>query len=200
MAAGDLHRDLRGGIRAVIACGMNAAGVPQPVALGQHPDHLRPARVRLVGAVRRDVPLVRAQRSAGRLLALVFAPPRAQRRARSSSERSSFGNVGVPVLPAIQSIPLQVFASKTCSQARRDVPARWPYESPLRITSAASRASGSARRGEAETAHRRLERPRPRLRPAQPLTRCGLRTSVCPFAAAASAAIIPATPSALARA
>jgi len=33
-------------------------------------------------------------------------------------------NVGVPVLPAIQSISLQVLASNTCSHASRDVPAR----------------------------------------------------------------------------
>src|SRR5437667_5439315 len=56
--------------------------------------------------------------------AFVFAPPRAHSRQRSASERSSLGNVGVPVLPAIQSKSLHALASNTCSQARRDVPTR----------------------------------------------------------------------------
>src|SRR6266498_5205641 len=60
-------------------------------------------------------------------------------RASSSSERSSLGNVGVPVLPAIQSMSRHVLASNTCSHARRAVPARWLYERPLMMTSAASR-------------------------------------------------------------
>ena len=67
---------------------------------------------------------------------LIDAP--AQRRAISSSDLPSFGNVGVPVFPAIQSMSRQVFASNTCSQARRAVPARWLYESPLMMIAAAS--------------------------------------------------------------
>src|SRR6516162_11804581 len=55
-----------------------------------------------------------------------LAAPLPHSRHSSSSERSSFGKVGVPVLPAIQSMSLHVFASNTCSQASREVPARWP--------------------------------------------------------------------------
>src|SRR5207247_8701707 len=70
MAARYLHRDLRRGVRTVIAGGVNAAGFANPVALGENANHLRPARVVLVGAVRGDVPLVWAQRSACGLLGL----------------------------------------------------------------------------------------------------------------------------------
>src|SRR4029453_7032171 len=54
----------------------------------------------------------------------VFAPPRAQSFHRSASERASFGNVGVPVLPASQAMALPVLGSKTRGHARGAVPAR----------------------------------------------------------------------------
>src|SRR6185295_11891202 len=131
----------------------------------------------------------------------LLAPP-AQRRASSSSVRPSLGKVGVPVFPAIQSIARHVGASNTCSHACLAVPSRWLYESPLRMTSAASEAillgcaSASPHRITAGFNCAVFAGPTPR----SPSTRCGLRTSVWPLAAAASAAIMPATPSALDRA
>ena len=89
-----------------------------------------------------------------------LAPPAAHSRASSSSERSSLGNVGVPVLPAIQSICAHVRASNTCSHASRAVPARWLYDSPLRITSAASCGIAIRLRVARPSARRRIERRR----------------------------------------
>ena len=80
VAAGDLHRDFRGGIRAVVAGAMDAPDSGEPVALGEHADHLRPARIRGIGAIGGDVPLVGTQRTAGprtRAFALVASAGRA---------------------------------------------------------------------------------------------------------------------------
>src|SRR5256885_142549 len=68
----------------------------------------------------------------------VRAPAREHSFASSSSDTSSLGNVGVPVLPAIQSISRHVRGSKTCSHASRAVPPRWLYDNALRMSSAAS--------------------------------------------------------------
>ena len=131
MASGDLHRDLGGGIGPAIAGAVNAPGVGEPVALGQHADRLRPARIGGIGPVGGDVPLVRPKRSAARRARVVLGRTPARTAAhRSSSERSSLGNVGVPVLPAIQSICVHVRASNTCSHASRAVPARWLKRQP----------------------------------------------------------------------
>ena len=62
--------------------------------------------LRGVGAKRRHVPLVGPQRAA-RGRSLRERRRRAHRRMNSSSDRSSFGKVGVPVLPAIQSMSRQ---------------------------------------------------------------------------------------------
>ena len=98
-----------------------------------------------------DVPLVRPQRAAGAAAcaASVASAPFGHRRASSSSEMPSLGKLGVPVLPASQSMSRQRFASNTCSQAVRAVPARWLYDRPLRITVgglAASRPCAARRR------------------------------------------------------
>ena len=114
------------------------ARIDEPVAFGQHADDLGPPRLVGIRPVRRDVPLVRPQRPAGIAVASRRRRPCAHSAARSESERSSLGNVGVPVLPAIQSMREHVRASKTCSQARRAVPARWLKDRPLMMTSAAS--------------------------------------------------------------
>ena len=96
----------------------------------------------------------------------------------------------------------QRFASNTCSQAVRAVPLRWLYDRPLRITAAAcgdrpcasGRCRAPCRRGGVRPSARREATPRTAS------TRCGGATSRWPLAAAASVAIMPAMPRALARA
>ena len=95
---------------------------------------------------------------APRLASADAGAPSRQRRTSASSERPSLGKLGVPVLPASQSMSRQRLASKTCSQPVRAVPARWLYDRPLRITSAASRGSGLGSAGAGPARRRRGER------------------------------------------
>src|SRR5436309_2019812 len=67
VASGDLHCDLCGRIGAVIARAVDATGIADPVALGEHADDLCPARIAALRAVGRDVPFVGTQRPARRL-------------------------------------------------------------------------------------------------------------------------------------
>src|SRR6185369_8402126 len=82
-----LHRDLGGGVGPVVAGAVDAAGVGDPVAFGEHGDRLGPARVRWIGPVRGDVPLVRTQRTARGTLGLGLRHAR-RAQARELVERS----------------------------------------------------------------------------------------------------------------
>ena len=151
--AGDLHRDLGRRVGAVIAAAVHLAALAQPVALGEHGDRLGPGRRGSPGRARRRRTTCRAAASCRRRCAPRASPRRAfgQRRASSSSEMPSLGKLGVPVLPASQSMSRQRFASNTCSQAVRAVPLRWLYDRPLRTTAAAC--------GERRCADRRCRAP-----------------------------------------
>ena len=136
------------------------------------------------------------------LHAAAFAPGAALRhtRASSSSGTPSLGKLGVPVLPASQSKSRQRRASNTCSQAVREVPARCAVRQPAQDhlgRLARHRAPAAAARGSSASPPARAAR---RATPRTESTRCGRRNSAWPLAAAASVAIMPATPSALARA
>ena len=54
---------------AVITGGVDAPGLGHPVALGEHADHLGPARIVAVGPIRGDVPLVGTKRAARQCVA-----------------------------------------------------------------------------------------------------------------------------------
>src|SRR4051794_14829663 len=61
----DLQRDLGRWIGSEIACAVNPSAIGEPVAFGEHADHLRPMRIVAIAAIRRRIPFVGTERSAG---------------------------------------------------------------------------------------------------------------------------------------
>ena len=201
VATRDLHRDLRRGIGSVIAGAVDAARARDPVALGQHRDHLGPARLVGRSAIRGDVPLVGPQRRARRALLLRMRRVRSAKalqvveRAIVVRKRGRPGLAGDPVDLADSARVEDLLARE------REVPARCLNESPLRITPAAAwlialSIDSRRRRRNADVSVACAAVPVPRTCS----TRCGSGDGVSPLAAAASVAIMPATPSAVARA
>src|SRR5437764_9475199 len=103
MTRGDLQRDLGSRVGSEITGAVNAPAVGDPVALGEHADHFCPTRVVAIRTIRRRVPFVWTEWSAGTVVALPFRRrPRAKardfvERATVIRERRRAGLPGDPI-------------------------------------------------------------------------------------------------------